>query len=384
MGKDSRSHPVEAVIETKTLDELIRALERRSYQVLGPVIRDAAIDWGPIQTVQDLPGGWTASQSPGAYRIERRADAKLFGYAAGPSTLKRFLHEPETRVFSVESNGQPFHVIEDSSPPVRRAFVGVRPCDLAALAILDRVLLHDRFPDALYARRRESIFLVAVNCTDPSGVCFCDSMGTGPRAGAGFDLSLTEVTAGGRECLLVEAASERGVEVLNEMEHSPSNKEVREAARAALDAARKRMGRHLAVTGLRQTLYDNLEHPEWERAAARCLGCGNCTQACPTCFCITFEDSSDIAGQRAERWRKWDSCFTLSHSYIHGGSVRQSAKSRYRQWVTHKLASWEDQFGTSGCVGCGRCITWCPVGIDITETAAAIGSASATRESARE
>jgi Fe-S oxidoreductase len=93
---------------------------------------------------------------------------------------------------------------------------------------------------------------------------------------------------------------------------------------------------------------------------------------CPTCFCTTVEDVSDVTGDHAERWRRWDSCFTLGFSYIHGGSIRNSGKARYRQWMTHKLASWIDQFGTSGCVGCGRCITWCPVGIDITEEARAI------------
>jgi len=84
------------------------------------------------------------------------------------------------------------------------------------------------------------------------------------------------------------------------------------------------------------------------------------------------EDTTDLAGETAERVRRWDSCFNSRYSYIHGGNVRQSTRSRYRQWLTHKVASWHDQFGSSGCVGCGRCITWCPVGIDITEEIAAI------------
>jgi sulfhydrogenase subunit beta (sulfur reductase) len=372
MGKDSRSHAGDAVIEIKGLDDLIHALERREYQVLGPKIENSAIDWAPIRGVDDLPTGWTATQSPGHYRIERRDDRMRFGYATGPSTLKRYLHEPDRRIFTVESNGSPFRVVESQEQPPRRAFLGVRPCDLKALDILDRVLIHDRFPDPAYASRRASVFLIAVNCTDPSGVCFCDSMGAGPQAAAGFDLALTELTQGDREYFLVECGTERGAEVLKEIGHTPANKEIREQARTAMQAARKRMGRKLETSGLRQALSDNFEHPEWERVAARCLGCANCTQVCPTCFCITFEDTSDIDGSRAERWRRWDSCFTLSHSYIHGGSVRQSVKSRHRQWVTHKLSAWEDQFGTPGCVGCGRCITWCPVGIDITETAASV------------
>jgi sulfhydrogenase subunit beta (sulfur reductase) len=377
MGTDSRPSSVEAVLEPEALDDLIRAVEKRGFQVFGPVIRDGAIDWRPISNSQDLPAGRTANQSPGAYRLEDRNDAKRFGFAAGPSSLKRFLHEPEVRVFSAESNGNPFRVLEDGDQVPRRAFLGVRACDLAALKILDRVLLEDRYPDGHYQRRRESVFLVAVNCTDPSGVCFCESLDTGPRATAGFDLALTEVTAGGRECLFAESGTACGKEVLAEIPHSPPNKEARAAVKSAMAAARQKMGRRLETAGLKQAFYDNFEHPEWERIAARCFGCGNCTQVCPTCFCITFEDTSEVDGSRAERWRRWDSCFTLNHSYIHGGSVRQSPKSRYRQWVTHKLAAWEDQFGMSGCVGCGRCIAWCPAGIDITETAATIGRSAA-------
>jgi Fe-S-cluster-containing hydrogenase component 2 len=132
------------------------------------------------------------------------------------------------------------------------------------------------------------------------------------------------------------------------------------------------------TTGIRDLLYTNFDHPRWDNVAQRCLTCANCTMVCPTCFCTTVEDVSDVTGSHAERWRKWDSCFSQNFSYIHGGSVRSSAKSRYRQWMTHKLASWIDQFGSSGCVGCGRCITWCPVGIDITEEVRAIRESPAS------
>ena len=137
------------------------------------------------------------------------------------------------------------------------------------------------------------------------------------------------------------------------------------------------MGQALDTTELKELLYDSLDHPRWHEVAQRCMACGNCTMVCPTCFCTSVEDTTDLSGEIAERWRSWDSCFTTDFSYIHGGSVRNSTESKYRQWITHKLASWQDQFNTLGCVGCGRCITWCPVGINITEEVEAIRASRA-------
>jgi sulfhydrogenase subunit beta (sulfur reductase) len=210
-----------------------------------------------------------------------------------------------------------------------------------------------------------------VNCGEAGGTCFCVSMDTGPKARAGFDLALTELLDGDDHRFLVEVGSAAGGAVLAGLPHGgASADDLARRRRSARTASR--MGRKLDTDGLKELLQSNPTHKRWDDVAKRCLTCANCTMVCPTCFCTTVEDHSDLTGQTAERVRKWDSCFTLDFSYIHGGSVRLEARSRYRQWMTHKLASWIDQFGTSGCVGCGRCITWCPVGIDITEEAAAI------------
>jgi ferredoxin len=213
---------------------------------------------------------------------------------------------------------------------------------------------------------------MAVNCTHAGGTCFCASMNAGPKATAGFDLAFTEILENDRHYFVAEVGSELGAEILAEVQHREANSEEVAAAERAVAKTAKTMGRQLDTSGIKDLLYRNYEHPHWEEVAARCLTCTNCTMVCPTCFCTTVEDVTDLQGEVAERWRKWDSCFTLDFSYIHGGSVRNSAKARYRQWLIHKLATWQDQFGTSGCVGCGRCITWCPVGIDITAEVKAI------------
>jgi ferredoxin len=262
-------------------------------------------------------------------------------------------------------------IAQPETPP-KYAFIGVRSCDLHAIEIQDRVFMGDRHVDHDYEARRRDAFIVAVNCAKAGGTCFCVSMGTGPRAESGFDLALTELLDAGGHRFLVEVGSERGAELLAELPHSPAQLEDERAATEVIERTAGSMGRSLDTAGIKELLYENAEHPRWDEVSERCLTCGNCTMACPTCFCSTVEDVTDLAGGEAERTRLWDSCFTLDHSYIHGGSVHASGRSRYRQWMTHKLASWIDQFGSSGCVGCGRCITWCPVAIDITEEAAAI------------
>ena len=319
------------------------------------------------------PRDGRTGRTPGQYRLERRADNALFGYAVGPQSWKRFLHPPIERLWQAQRTADGFTVTAAEETVTKFAFLGVRACELHAIAIQDRVFIGGPYPNTGYQRRRQDNFFVAVNCGEAGGTCFCVSMKTGPQAQAGFDLALTELLDGDDHRFLVEVGSAAGGAVLGELPHRQAEPDDSAAAEAVVARTAGQMGRTLDTNGLKELLQRNPTHPRWDDVAHRCLTCANCTMVCPTCFCTTVDDHSDLAGQTAERVRRWDSCFTLDFSYIHGGSVRTETRSRYRQWMTHKLASWIDQFGTSGCVGCGRCITWCPVGIDITAEAAAIG-----------
>ncbi len=350
------------VLERERFDELFGALARRGYTVVGPTVADGAIVYGELRSVADLPVGWTDEQDGGHYRLTRRDDEALFGYAVGPHSWKRFQLPPEVRLFRARlgEDGSLTEVAEPRERP-RYAFLGARSCELHAMGILDRVL----------GEQREDV-VIAVNCGQAGGTCFCVSMGTGPKARDGFDLVLTEVLEDGRHYFTVEAGSSAGAELVAELAPVAAEREEALAAERATDRAAAQMGREMDVTDIRDLLYRNLEHPRWDEVADRCLTCGNCTMVCPTCFCTTVEETTDLTGEHVERHQRWDSCFTVDYSRMHGGSVRRSSRSRYRQWMTHKLATWFDQFGSSGCVGCGRCITWCPVGIDITEEVAAI------------
>jgi len=351
---------------------LIAALARRGFRVLGPVVRDGAILYEELGSAAELPIGWTDRQDAGTYRLERRDDDARFGYAVGPHSWKRFLFPSRVRLWRARrARDGGLAVEEEAADDPPQAFIGVRACELHAIEIQDRVFLGGAHTDADYAARRDGAFLVAVNCFEPAGTCFCASMGSGPRAEEGFDLALTELLDGTHR-FLVEVGTERGAEVLAELPAQPAAHADVEAAAAATASAVDKMGRSLESFDLRDLLARNMEHPRWDDVARRCLTCGNCTLVCPTCFCSAVEDTTDLSGEEAERWRVWDTCFSVDYSHIHGGSIRPSGRSRYRQWMTHKLGTWHDQFGSSGCVGCGRCITWCPVGIDITEEVAAI------------
>ena len=363
------------VLDHRNLDSLLQALRERGYRLAGPTVKEGAIVYEEIFGAADLPAGWTDEQDGGHYRLLRRDDEAVFGYAVGPQSWKRNLHPPVIRTLTTRRNGKTGEIQvvtePDDEPAERWAFIGVRSCDLHAIAKLDCVFLGGRFVNPAYEARRGNIFVVAVNCAVAGGTCFCVSMDTGPRATFGYDIALTEVLDG-EPHFLVEAATEGGREVVATLETRQASADEIETGEQVVERTAESMGRRLETEGLPGLLAASREHPRWDEVADRCLTCGNCTMVCPTCFCTTVEDVTDLGGEEAERWQKWDSCFTLDFTNLHGGGVRVSPRSRYRQWLTHKLGTWHDQFGESGCVGCGRCITWCPVGIDITEEAEAI------------
>jgi ferredoxin len=404
------------ILPKPRLDDLIRLLLQEGFEVIGPRIEQQAIVYGPIQSAKDLPVGWTDRQVPGSYRLEKRHDDAYFGYAVGPHSWKKYLFPPTLRLWQAQRTDAGFEVRDATPDPPRRALLGVRACELHAIAVQDRVFLDraGQFTDLHYVRARARLLLVAVECEHPGGTCFCASMGTGPeiseesheasdeeRRGdidasspsgrqslslaprpsvppcpAFFDLALTELD----EAFLVRVGSAAGRGVLDRLGLTAASAEQEDEARRRVAAATEAMGRSLDVTNIRSLLHRNQEHPRWDNVADRCLSCTNCTLVCPTCFCSSVEDVTDLSLENAERVRRWDSCFNPEFAQVHGGNFRPSIRGRYRQWLTHKFASWYDQFGVSGCVGCGRCITWCPVGIDVTEEITAIRAADGQRE----
>ncbi|MCA8998250.1 MAG: 4Fe-4S dicluster domain-containing protein [Planctomycetaceae bacterium] len=366
-------------IDKDQLQTLLECLQQVGYRTIGPQVRDGAVVYDDLASVNQLPVGQIDIQDGGHYRLEADESAGWFDYVVGPHSLKNFLFPARETIqqLTLQDGSWASTTPEVEGPPL--AVIGVRGCDLNALKIQDRVFLEGPYVDPHYQARRERLFVVAVNCRRAAATCFCHSMGAGPAVSPGFDLALTEFT----DRFVVEVGTDRGGEAMKtvpatlcSVEDIQTAKDVPKQLEKQMHARKPEDGhpqpRELDTTGIKELLLGNLQHPRWDDVAERCLACANCTMVCPTCFCSTVGEVTDLTNENVLRERTWASCFTGDHSYTSGGVVRPSVKSQYRQWLTHKLASWIDQFDSSGCVGCGRCITWCPVGIDITEEVAAI------------
>lgn len=360
------------VFEAPELDSLLQLLVEDGYGVIGPTLRDGAIGYAPIQGTGDLPRGWSDVQGPGHYRLLAGDPRAYFGHTLGAQSFKPYLTPPVEALFSIRrSRTGDFTVQTTPAPTTKLALMGIRSCDVAALAALDAVFLRGMSADPRYRARRQPALLIAVNCTSAAPTCFCASMGTGPRT-HGADLAMTEVLTPSTHHFVVSEASARGRALLRRLPHRPATPEELATCAGQETRAIEQMSGRLDTRDLEIQVARAQEHPHWEQVAQRCLSCANCTMVCPTCVCFTLEDEIDLGGERATRTRRWDSCFNREFSELHGQPVRASAAARYRQWLSHKLSTWRDQFATTGCVGCGRCITWCPVGIDITEEAEAV------------
>jgi ferredoxin len=351
------------------INRLILLLIDNGYQCVGPVLRDEAIQYLPIADIGDLPVGAELQQAPAVYRVSQGSGERLFSWANGPQALRPMLFPPHEVLWQAQrdpSGGLEFSQSEAEMAPT--AVIGLKACDLAAMELQDQHFLSLGEEDPQYKKRRDSLLLIGVDCSHPSDTCFCASTGDGPDVRSGFDLAMSELDDG----FVLRAGTQRGGDLLDKMQLGlASDDQIQRCADQSRDAVAAQK-RQLPDADLHKLLFEHPDHPYWQQIAERCTACGSCTSVCPTCFCFSEHAETSLDGASSQQVREWSSCFAPGHSTFCGHPVRADIAARYRQWVTHKLAGWHEQFGRSGCVGCGRCISWCPVGIDITQAAASV------------
>ena len=365
-------------IKSDGLGLLLKILRDDGYMTVGPRKVGEAIQLELLDSVDDLPQGWADQQEAGSYRLLRRADTAYFGYNLGADSWKKWLDPVRKLLWRATREGDSWETERPQTIARKLAFIGVRACELAAIKVQLRVRevarAHQNMPESDVSSVAtdppvgvsEEPFLVGVNCSQAASTCFCSSMSTGPGFGDGCDLVLTEVIEGNHHFFLIHVQTKRAAEICVKLDMDVAIDVDLELIQRQVEQVASSQSRQLNIPDPSDFFNRRLEHSHWDEVANRCLSCANCTLVCPTCFCSTIEETSDVQNAVAERWLRWDSCFNLDFSFVHGGSVRASTRSRYRQWLTHKLGTWHEQFGSSGCVGCGRCIAWCPVGIDLT------------------
>lgn len=347
---------------------MIHLLTSEGYKVLGPTVKNDVITYGQLCSTQDLPVGWKDEQKAGYYRLKKRDDNALFGYNLGPHSWKQFLFPSNEKVLQARKLDSGLTLLEEiKAEEQKMAFIAVRACELKAIEVLDKVFIENGSSYRQYKKRREELFIIAVNCTRSVSTCFCTTMKTGPTVEGSFDIAITEVIQDHEHYFTVRVGSPKGQKLCDTLHLSNAQKTQEQRALQLIEENKKAMQVRFDDSTSKDMLSKSHNYKAWDDVAARCINCANCTLVCPTCFCSDTKEKVSLDGSHSERWQHWESCFNLSHSYVHGGSIRTSSMSRYRQWLTHKFGTWWDQFDTSGCVGCGRCITWCPVGIDVTE-----------------
>jgi NAD(P)H-flavin reductase/NAD-dependent dihydropyrimidine dehydrogenase PreA subunit len=354
------------------LDRLFGALAADGRRLIGPTVAGGAVVYDELGGPAELPYGWSADAAPGTYRLRETGAERAFDYAVGVTAWKRFTHPPLVPLTRARRDGDQVTVEAVVEPAPKLAFIGVRACEIAALNIQERAMRAGPTGDSDHAARRDAALIVAVECAVSTSTCFCTSMASGPEVGPGADVILSELDDG----FVVRVESEAGAAIVDPLRLPAASADQVGRAGAQVGAVRAAMGDPVPAAGLPERLRAALDHPRWAEVAERCLACANCTLVCPTCFCTSVGVASDLDGIEAQTERSWDSCFSVGFGRVAGdANFRPKVRDRYRQWLTHKFSTWWDQFGSSGCVGCGRCIAWCPVGIDVREELNAIAPA---------
>jgi len=356
------------LIFAEELTQIVAVLMAEGYTVIGPKDKKLALNLEKLSSPDELALGFVSEEKEGYYRLK---PAKTLAIdAAKPMNSPKYYTEKANQLLYTASqvnNQWEFKTAVVEPEPI--AFFGLNACDVASLYILD-LTFKQEFKDPVYEKNRQAVqFVVGVNCTHPGNNCFCSTYNTGPRLTYPYDLGLTCLG----ETYLVEAGSQKGKEVLAKLKSEPASQAHLQQKETLLEKAKKQMSKAFNLKKACQVLADNYEHPYWDEPSERCLSCANCINVCPTCYCYQIYRRANLSADEVAVFRSLDACHHLEFAAVHGGNFRPRRVDRLRHWVNHKIFWTIEQYGVPGCVGCGRCITWCPTAIDITEPVFRLG-----------
>ncbi|MBS7611619.1 4Fe-4S dicluster domain-containing protein [Candidatus Bathyarchaeota archaeon] len=329
------------VAELNDLQRLLDEFTKHGYTVYGPIVKGKSWVFSKVSSIRELDLNYTRTILP----------------------PKKLLHPVKNRIFDFKLNDG-FEVFESCN--VKNIVIfGIHPCDLRAIEKLDE-FFSQHPEDVCYEARRKRTLIVGLTCNAVDEKCFCNSLGTGPEASTGFDILITQISDG---FFLVEVGSSKGLDILKTLDLAEAKPEHFEAKRKHIEHLKSSFTKTADFEGLATLAKDKLDHKIWVETAERCLSCGNCSMVCPVCYCFDLYDSLDLTLKEGVRIMELDSCQLLEYAEVAlGGNFRKERSQRLRHWLLCKFGAAGGSTYTS-CIGCGRCIVYCPANIDLTEIA---------------
>ena len=334
------SKPYTFITTLEGLQKLLDFFVKRGFTVYGPVIKGKSWVFSEIHSISEVDLNYIRSILP----------------------PKKLLLPPKSSIFSFKLDDS-FEVFE-SCDFKNVVLFGVHPCDLKAIERLDAFF--SLYPeDVCYKARRQGLFIVGLTCNVVDEHCFCSSLGIDPEASTGFDILITQIG----ESFLVESGSLKGLNILRELNFPEAKSEHLEAKMRHIEDLKSRFTKKADFKELDKIAKSKLDHKVWLETAEKCLSCGNCSMVCPVCYCFDVYDSLDLTLKEGARVMELDSCQLLEYAEVAlGGNFRRDRYQRLRHWMLCKFGAAGGSTYTS-CVGCGRCLVYCPTSIDLTEVA---------------
>lgn len=330
------------ILQKEKLTDFLESL--KEYEVWAPVQKDATTLFEVIRDFQNIS-------------LDLNHQAVISKSAVFPQTETLFTFDHHAAV-------------KETSPKegMDTVVFGIRPCDARSFQLLDPIFEGD-YPDPYYLKRRNKTALIGMACNEPFPNCFCTSINGNPFSKEGLDLLFTALNGSYH----IDVITDKGRIMIDKASsHLTTAKAEDTTEKEQLaKAAEGKIKRHINLDGIKDKLAAIFDHAIWNRFASKCIGCGICTYSCPTCYCFDMQD--ETSERKGRRVRIWDSCMFPEYTlHASGHNPRPTRTQRLRNRMYHKFKFNIDNYGFPSCVGCGRCITLCPVNVDLIENLSAI------------